>query len=98
MKTIRILGALVCCAPLLSPRADTIIGAGETLAVTNSEALGIVPLQLHDSARLVVPGGVAAPAGLNEYIRSNPGSDRIRLHRALVRPRGGRLQFLRTYR
>jgi hypothetical protein len=74
MKTIRILGALVCCAPLLSSRADTIIGVGETLAVTNSEALGTVPLQLHDGARLVVPGGVAAPAGLNEYTRSNPGS------------------------
>jgi hypothetical protein len=71
MNRTRTLGFLFSAALTLSANADTSIGAGTTLAVTNSETLGIDPVQLNDGVTLVFPDASAGVAGLNEYTRTN---------------------------
>lgn len=58
------------CACLFT-RADTLIGVGETLAVTNTEDLGFSTIQMSAGSSLVFLGASASSPGLNEYTRTN---------------------------
>jgi hypothetical protein len=64
---------LTCTALALSAGADTIVGANETLWVTNTESLnlGMAPLQLGTGSTLAFSGGAVGIPGLNEYVRTN---------------------------
>ena len=53
--------------------ADTLVGAGETLVVTNAESLGFAPVQLGAGATLAFAGSAAGSPGLNEYTRTGAG-------------------------
>jgi len=62
------------CIALFRPaEADTVVGAGETLAVTNTESLslGMVPIRLGTGSTLVFAGAEVGSPGLNEYVRTN---------------------------
>jgi hypothetical protein len=54
--------------------ADTGVPAGESLVITNSEALGIGNIQLGSDSSLVFGGASAGSAGLNEYTRAGAAS------------------------
>jgi hypothetical protein len=62
--------AVFACAALAT-RADTIVGAGATLAVTNTEDFGFSPIQMNAGSTLAFLGAAASSAGLNEYTRTN---------------------------
>lgn len=61
--------AVLLCTVLTS-HADVIVGAGETLAITNSEDIGVATLQMGAGSTLVFEGADLAAAGLNEYTRT----------------------------
>ena len=63
-----VVAVLACTA--LALRADTIVGAGITLAVTNTEDFGFSPIQMNAGSTLAFLGTSASSAGLNEYARS----------------------------
>ncbi len=73
MKTTTVLTVLLCTALTLPAEADTLVGAGETRVVTNTESLnlGTAPLQLGTGATLVFAGGTVGIPGVNEYTRTN---------------------------
>jgi len=54
--------------------ADTLISAGETLTVTNTEDLGFSSIQMGTGATLAFVGASAASAGMNEYTRTGTSS------------------------
>lgn len=60
-----------CVSALFISRADTLIGVGETLAVTNTEDLGFSTIQMSAGSSLVFLGASASAPGLNEYTRTN---------------------------
>jgi len=51
-------------------QADTVVGAGATLSVTNTEDLGFSAVQLNAGATLAFLGNSIGTAGLNEYTRT----------------------------
>ena len=71
---LRCLLLLVSCASL-TPRveADTLVAAGSTLTVTNTEAFGLNNLQLGAGSTLVFGGAGVGAGGLNEYTRTGAG-------------------------
>jgi hypothetical protein len=62
--------AVLACVALVS-RADTIVGAGTTLAITNAEDYGLSPIQMSAGSTLTFLGASSGSAGLNEYTRTN---------------------------
>lgn len=65
---------LMACASLnLCAEADTLVAAGATLSVTNTEDLGFAPIQMGAGSTLAFAGEGAAPGGLNEYTRTGAG-------------------------
>ncbi|HNX34060.1 MAG TPA: hypothetical protein PKM57_05495 [Kiritimatiellia bacterium] len=73
MKTNTVLTVLLSTALSLPAGADTLVGAGETRVVTNTESLNLAaaPLQLGTGATLVFGGAAVGTPGLNEYVRTN---------------------------
>jgi hypothetical protein len=69
----RILFLLLCSGLSLPVWSDTLVGAGETLVITNTEALGFAPIQIGTGATLAFGGAAAGSGGLNEYTRTGAG-------------------------
>ena len=71
---IRCFLTLTACASLnLCSEADTLIAAGATLSVTNTEDLGFAPVQMGAGSTLAFAGAAAGAGGLNEYTRTGAG-------------------------
>ncbi len=63
----------LCILLSLTARSDTIIGAGESVVVTNAEALSLsmAPIQLGLGATLIFADASAGSPGFTEYARTN---------------------------
>ena len=70
MNKERCLIAMQCAVLSFPVWADTLIGAGETLVVTNTEEFGFSPIQMGAGSTLAFGGAPAGTPGLNEYTRT----------------------------
>jgi len=61
----------LCSTLTLLSRADTLIGTGETLSVTNTEELGFSPIQMGAGSTLAFLGAAEGSAGVNAYVRND---------------------------
>jgi len=68
-KWLRWMVAAIFCASAAA-RADTVVGTGATLSVTNTEDLGFSAIQMNAGATLAFLGNSIGTAGLNEYTRT----------------------------
>jgi len=70
MNRIIALNLLVCVVLASSSWSDTIIGAGQTVTVTNTEDLGFAAIQMGAGSTLAFGGTAVGSGGLNEYTRT----------------------------